>query len=279
MSSCQKLAQRYVKETGKSIPAETADYITKSNWLYVQQWGCILPGDATKTFHKNDQFDLNGFCYQTNNNSPPAAPASSLKQRPPVLNSLQETGFLAWANQRGLQCINRIVGNFYGLNTDTGLVNAPGPSITPPQNQCWGACQNVTTNSTMCFQCINQVLLANPSLCPINPNNPDDENLIADSISCHNCVGLQGSFVQMANKTPGTPDDNAIINNMWVCITSGLSAPLSATVIVLIAIFAVMIITTAVILGVYFGYIVPRNKNRQQERDELLQRGISPDEL
>lgn len=277
MSSCKILADRYAKEQKLPIPPASASLEEKKKWLYVSQWGCILPGKTLSDFMPNDQFDLKGPCYLQNDKPAPGNQVSStLNARPPVLNYLKETGFLAWVNERGLKCVNKIVGNFFGLNTETGLVNVPSVSVTPMQNQCWGSCQNVTSSSSMCFECINQVLQNTPDLCPdLNPNDPNNEKVMSQAVDCHFCVSQQGGYVGTAE----VPDDNAIMNNIFVCVNSSLSTPLSAAVISVIVIVSVMILTAVIALSVYFGYIKPRQMKNIRERDELIHNGINPDDM
>lgn len=286
MSSCQSLAKRYVRETGNTVPDATASEEAKQLWLLTQEWGCAPPGSQPGTFIAAD------VCIGSNvtgaegvNNKAAPAPSgdnirSTLATRPPALNVLKEEGFLHWVNQRGFQCINRIVGNFYGLNYNTGLANAPGPSITPPDSQCWGACFNATSDSEMCFECINTVLDQNPSLCPeINVKDPGDETLIRDAVSCHECVGSQSAFIQSTapGAQPGDPDNPAILNQVWKCITSTLNPGLTALDIMLIVIAAVIVVAVAVTLGLYYGYFHPRMLRSEARRSNLESVGLNPD--
>jgi hypothetical protein len=281
MTSCEKLAKRYAAETGQSIPSKTASAEVRSDWLLTSEWGCYEKG--TTTFHDKT------WCLE--NNNPAVNPAQepngakvhgTLATRPPYLNVLNESGFLAWTNSRGLQCINRIVGNFYGLNIQTGLANVPGPSVSPPNSQCWGACFNATSSSETCFECVNQVLTVSPSLCPdINVHNPADENIIQESILCHECIGLQGTFIQSkaANATPITPDLTAIINNMWACVEGFVPAPWSTATIVILIVVGVFLVTCILTLGLYFGYFHPKIVKKQKELERLQAAHIDPDTL
>lgn len=281
-TSCQRLAQRYATETGKAIPGNDASTQVKSDWLLTQTWGCILPGKTE--FHTNE----NGFCSQYNNPSAPAVvkpdadgkngvtPSTALV-RPPMLNYLKEEGFLSWVNQRGLQCVNRIVGNFYGFNNQTGSANIPSVSVSPPDSQCWGACFQVTSTSDMCFECVNQVLKSNPKACPqLNPNDPNDETLIQDSVNCHECIGTQGTFIPL---TSTTPNETAMIDNMWKCITGSVSPGLTTSDIVIIAIACVFFAAIVIVLAVYFAVIHPKILKKERERQQIMAAGYSPDEL
>lgn len=275
-SSCQALAQRYVQETGQALPSATAPTDLRSNWLLTQTWGCVPPGG---TYPDDFHADLT-YCQQFNN-PPKAAPGqpNTALTRPPLFNYLEETGFLHWVNQRGLQCVNRIVGNFYGFNAATGNANLPSVSVSPPDSQCWGACFQVTSASDMCFECINQTLLAQPSLCPqLNPANPEDETLIRDAVNCHECIGSQSTFVPK-NGSATTPDETAMVDQVWRCITGTVPPPLTAAEIAVIALVGVFVLVMVVVLAVYYGYLHPKVMRQEQERRRLMAAGYSPDDL
>lgn len=269
MSSCKGLAERYASETGKAIPSSDASFDTKNNWLYTQEWKCILPGTTKVLDH--DQ------CMLENDRKPPDRPKSDLATRPPVYNYLEEDGFLAWVNERGLKCINGIVGNYYGLNTKTGNSNTPGPSVSPPNSQCWGTCFKATSDSETCFECINQVLLDDPTRCPsINPKNPDDQTLMRDAVSCHECVGIQGGFIQSkaANAKPGDPDLDAMLTQIWRCITGKVGGGFSSTDIIVVVVASVFVLAVAITLGLYFGYFHPRIVASQQKKAKFQSLGL-----
>jgi len=268
MSSCRQLAERYASETGNPIPASDANTEVKQNWLLTSNWGCIPPGQtevlpSVRCFTENDKDDNK----------------TNVAVRPPVLNYLQETGFLHWVNQRGLQCINRMVGTFYGLNTATGLANRPGPSISPPDVQCWGACFQATTASDMCFECVKETLLANPTICPqLDMTNPANENMVRDSIACHECIALQSSFIPLQNAPAATPDQEAMTNNVWRCITGTVPKRLSTQDIIIIVVVSVFIVTIALTLGIYYGYFHPKILKRETRRIQLESKGLNPDD-
>jgi hypothetical protein len=274
-SSCQKLADRYVAETGKTIPAANAPLQERSDWFLTQQWGCILPGETVADFHPRTSSDpATDFCLKNNNAEKSTVGTSNALVRPPVYNYLKEDGFLDWVNQRGMKCINKIVGNFYGLNTATGNVNAPGPSITPPDSQCWGACFEVTSTSEMCFECVNQTLTQNPSLCPaIDISKPDDQELVRDAVNCHECIGTQG----ITNSVGAT--NETVIDNMTKCLNGTIHPPLSTADIVSIVIGAIFIMVIIIVLAVYYGLIHPKILKQEQERIKVMAAGYSPDEL
>lgn len=277
MSSCAILAQRYVKEvptlpdgSANVIPPANASFADKSKWMLISKWGCLIPPATVPEMNQD-------VCKA---NEPPFVPTQNVNQRPPVLNYLQETGFLNWVNERGLKCINKITGNYFGLNLATGAVNTPSPSVSPPMAQCWGPCRSVTDTSSMCFECVNQILAQDPALCDnaLNPSNPDDEQLIQQAVSCHTCIASQGGFIGQTTPTP-IPDNDAIMNNMFNCVLGNVTQPLSVTAIVLIVILGVMLLTAAIILGVYFGVIEPKLKKKQAQDQVIIQKGYNPEDL
>lgn len=280
-TSCQALARRYAQESGQPIPLSSDPTAVRSDWLLTQTWGCILPGGTFPAdFHPQDPANpLNDFCH-VNNNPGKSSSGQTALTRPPVYNYLKEDGFLHWVNQRGLQCVNRIVGNFYGFNSQTGSANVPSVSIAPPDSQCWGACFQVTSDSDMCFECINQTLLANPSLCPqLDPSHPDDETLIRDAVNCHECIGGQGTFIPAAPDQPLTPDETAMVNNMWRCVVGEVKPGLTTADLVVIAVVGVFVVVIAVVLGLYYGYFHPKIVKQEQQRRQLMAAGYSPDEV
>lgn len=274
VSSCALLARRYVAEGGPAIPVAEAPTAVRSDWLLTQTWGCIPPGRTLADFSADPKV-----CQATNDPPPPptttTTTTSTALTRPPMFNYLQEAGFLHWVNQRGLQCVNRIVGNFYGLNLATGNANTPGVSVSPPDSQCWGACFQVTSASDTCFECVNQTLTAHPDLCPqLDPTHPDDENLIRDAVNCHECIGTQGTLA------PATSvNETALVNHMWQCVVGEVRAPLSTADLVTVVLIAVFVAVLATVLGVYYGYFHPRIVRKEQQRRQLLAAGFAPDEL
>jgi len=268
MSTCRALAERYASETGNQIPTSDASTDIKQAWLLTQEWGCL---NST-----TGNYETGTTCIENNNAQYPInSSESTLPNRAPVFNYLKEDGFLAWVNTRGFQCVNRIIGNFYGLNYKTGNLNQPGPSVTPPQPQCYLACQNFTSDSTICLECVNQVLTTNPSLCPdVNTTNPQDESLIQDSIACHECIGLQASELSV-DPTPTQEQQDAVINSMWDCITGTVSTPLSLGAIIGIIVAVIVVVVTALILGIYFGVIEPKLKKKEKEESQLKAAGVN----
>lgn len=254
-TSCQKLAQMYAADTKNPIPSSDASTQAKSDWLLTQEWGCILPGETV--FHSNDD----GFCTTNNNPEAPPVNTSTALVRPPALNYLKEDGFLHWVNQRGMQCVNRVVGNFYGFNYSTGSANIPSVSVSPPDSQCWASCFQATSESAMCFECVKQVVQTDPSRCP-----GIDPNLIQDAVNCQQCIGTsQGA----------TPN----VNDMWKCITGSIHPGLSTADIAIIVVVCVFVVTMIIVIAVYYTVIHPKILKKERERQQILSAGYSPDEL
>lgn len=262
MSTCADLARLYATQTGDTIPGPTASTDEKNQWLLTQQWGCY---DTSGTFHDAT------WC-QANNDVPPAQTGSStLGSRPAMINALDENGFLSWVNVRGMQCINRIVGRFYGTNPQTGLVNSPGPSVSPPPSRCWGACQNVTQSSSICFECVAQVLADEPNLCPDVSTAQD----LQSAVTCQQCIGQQADLIAPQPSVSPAVDPTAVIDNMWECITGTVSGPWSTTLIVSIAMSGAFVLVVLLVLVLYFAYFRPKIRARLQ----LYSRGIDPGTL
>ena len=283
MSTCKQLAARYTEQnTARVIPDPTDDYQKRADWLYQSQWGCMVPGlTEFKADDSPPDKPKTGWCYANNNKKPPAIGQtadgySTLGQRPPVLNVLKESGFLAWVNERSMKCINKITGKFYGLNMQTGLVNAPNFDTPAPPVNCAGACQAVDFNSTMCFECIAQVLEDDPTQCPELSAEPDTRELMAEGLSCMSCIGNQSGFIAKADHTA---DDEAMLKQAYQCLTSTVSTGLSLEVIMAIVLGSVMVLTVIITLMVYFLHIAPRLKKHQVERQAILAKGVDPDDL
>ncbi len=273
MSTCKQLAERYATEENKPIPPRTASFEEKQAWLYTAKWGCIPPGESAFV----EGLDA---CKEVNDRPAPTAGSSNLASRPPVLNKLQESGFLHWVNQRGYQCINRLTGTFYGLDEKTGLAKVPGPDQSNVDSKCWGACYQATSASDMCVECVVQQLTDDSSLCPqIDVSDSKNDFLIKEAIACHECIGTQNRFEQKAGSPAGTADLEKMQDRVWDCLTGSVRAPLSTADLVLIIVGAVFVATVAVTLGVYFGVIRPRAKRHMAEQEVLRQKGIDPDSL
>ena len=245
--SCKSLAQRYVRESGQAIPSAQAPLTERQDWLLREKWGCIIPGQSTPTF---DQSTCKSALDVKNINV----------EHKPFLNYLDQQGFVAWVNERGLKCINRVTGLFFGLNTATGVVNEPGPSTTPPPSECWGACLNVTDTSDVCFECVKQQLMKNPSLCPdVDLSKPENENLIDDAVACHACLGVQGT---------GANDEDTV-NRYYQCVNAEYNPGLTATEIVAIIMATSFVVVVIVVLSVWYGYLRPKHIKEQKLMNRL----------
>jgi hypothetical protein len=264
MLTCKALAERYSQETNIPIPPNSASGDEKGVWLLTEQWGCLIPGvdgfvaDQAECKSRLDVVPTDG-------------------NYKPYLNYLQQEGFLAWVNERGLKCVNGIMGNYYGLDQNTGSAKIPSVSVSQPESQCWGACWNVTTQSEMCFECINQVLTANPSMCPsIDVTNESDETLIRDAIACHNCISVKGTFVPTPDSSV-TLDQAAQANNMWACITGTVSEGLSTIDIIVIVCVSIFVFALVLTLGLWFG-VFKKRLEKQQEEAKQTGLGLFPEE-
>ena len=272
-TSCQKLAARYAALNNIPIPAKNASNEEKSAFLLQQTWGCVNSSVApfTTAFHEFKPNDPNDWCLLNNN---PAAPGgsttSTFANRPAMVNTLQEKGFLAFVNEVGLKCVNQVTGVWIGLNPKTGLVNSPSATVSAIQPTCVAPCMNVNSNSEICIQCVAQTVADNVNMCQAFPRSSveDDAALIQEAINCQECIGNQSAL-----------SNTETINNMWNCITGTVQPPISTEAIVLIVVFGVMLVVVAIILGVYFGYIEPKIKRRLAESQQLRDRGVNPDDI
>lgn len=270
MTSCQKLAKRYASESGNAIPASSASVEVRNAWLLTSEWGCIPPGDT--------EFKTAKECETLNDAPPPASPKSSLATRPPKLNFYKQEGFLSWVNKRGSQCVNKVVGNFFGFDTTTGQSKSPSPTQKFPNSQCWGMCYSYDSDSDMCFECVKSTVLKDPTLCPeLDLTNPANDDLLKDSVNCLECAGKQSSVPITSVDRARSETQN--LNQVWQCITSTVSDTINTADIVAIVIGCVFVVTIVIVLGVYYGYFKPKLKKLAARTARLERAGINIDSL
>lgn len=283
MTSCQRLANSYANRAeGQPLPSADADDQVRQNWFYRAQWGCLDPqGQFRPDTNPTGQFPQTGYCYE--NYDPPAANPNSTTnvsgvfRRPPPLNKLQEEGFLAWVNERGRQCINKITGKFYGLDPNTGLVKEPDQNTPPPPVNCAGICLTATTDSDQCFQCIASVLEKDPTQCPALAAEKEFTvtDMLKESLGCMECIGDR-SVKYSDNEAENRKQS---LDQVWNCLTGNVSAPLSTDAILAIVLVSVLVVTVLVALAVYFWGIQPRLQRKQAEQAKLRAQGIDPENL
>lgn len=236
MLTCRPLAQRYAQESQNPIPAASASGATKKAWLLTERWGCIVPGSTDPTFD-TDACRAALDAVTTN------------QQHKPYLNYLEEKGFLAWVNERGLKCVNKVTGLVFGLDTATGVVKIPDANTPQPDAACWDSCLSVTEDSDACFRCVNTYLKDHPDVCPdVDLTQDENETLLQDAARCHACIGTR------------SPDP--AYADYFRCITSEVHPPLSILDVVGFVLVGVFVLSVAVVWSVWHWYLRPRHRRR-----------------
>ena len=259
--ACQQLAATYASSTAHPIPATDADIETvRGPWLITRQFGCQPSPD----FVINMNTDECAAVMQPAAAGPGQTTAFVSAGAPLVI--IQETGFLAWVNERGLQCINKV----------TGLVNrAPVVNGTPYKDPgidkaflptfCNKECYNVLPDQIGCFECV-KAALENPAndlteTCPAlwNGSTPVDTGLMQQSLQCHACIANKSASLVTTTSTQDSKGNTVYsqtynegsFNNIWTCVTgdNGLSAGAIAGITLGIAAFLALVIG----LSVYFA--------------------------
>lgn len=240
MSTCKELVDKYVKETGKTLPLKSDTIENKQNWLYTNQWGCIPPGKTMNDF-TTDKEECGKYYDKI---------TSKLSDHLPIYNTLKEDGFMNWVNERGLKCVRKVTGQFFGNNPETGKLNMPSKDQKFPEAFCAVPCYKTTKDSKECFDCIEQVLSKNPDMCPEVGN---DITLLKNAVICQDCVGDQLRDTQ-----------ESTLNEVWVCLTSKLKQPLTVLDVTIIIVSSVILFI--MILGLILWYTVFKPKILKDEQ-------------
>lgn len=258
MTSCQKLAERYAKETNNPIPEKPDE-----DWLLVSTWGCVPLGITEKEVENKFVAITDGDkCAKQaeSYNKRPTVDEKDEYPRVPAANYLKEEGFLAWVNERGMQCINKVVGRVYGFDYEKGVSKHPGKNQEPPNSRCWGPCYRTTETSDTCFECVQNALVDMPDLC--KPGT--DSTLLKEALNCQSCLAAQGSPFDLtyeladAEKEPEKRAaqeaelNDQLLNSMWACITGTVSPGLSPSDIALIVIGSIFVVVALIVLIVWF---------------------------
>jgi hypothetical protein len=268
--SCQVLAEKYSQETNIEIPSSVeantnADIQLKQDFLLKQTHKCINPSTNKITEDCSNYTTSFG--------------TSDLAK-----NVIEEEGFLHWVNMKGSHCINQVLGKFVPYETSgtgedkTSIYMDPGETYPEPKSHCTSACNNFTSTSETCFQCIKEVV-EDSSLNPVlyskkgetgTPIQIDlcsegykDENtgkttidttLMKEAVGCKTCIGER-----MTNLTSIDPADTTRVvynipefNNLWGCISGKkASNPLSTAELVYIIVGVVVFLAIVIGLTVY----------------------------
>ncbi len=263
--ACQNLATQYASETNNPIPGASASVDVRGVWLLQQQFGCVLPDGSVDYLPPTDPKSCENQSVFVSPHTFQGLPRTQL----------QESGFLAWVNERGMQCINRLTGLF------TDGTNIPNVSVSQPMTYCNAACYNVLAGNQTCLQCIKQTL-EDPAnnlqdACPQLYNGTNiktvDTNLMNDSLSCHACIGNNSNNLTIPVQTVvdgrnvlGSKYNESAFNMIWGCITNSYPSQLSVGAIIGIVI-ACIIVVLVIILGSYYGV-----QRAQKLKAETLQK-------
>ena len=191
--TCKKLADLYASRTGKGIPKSEGE---RKDWLLTEEW-----------------LDKDGNSKDNGGKAP--------------FVKLQEEGFLAWVNERGMKRVNKVLGNFVEGAKD-GKDQSPNANVPQPTSDCWGVCKGVNHLSEMCFECVTQKL----------GSNEDDIHLLGEAVACQTCVG---------------DAKGGLVDEIWRCVDGrGPEKGFPKMLVAILAIVAVVVILIGTIVGVYF---------------------------
>lgn len=268
--ACVDLAKEYALSMGKPIPRTNSSIDTKVDWLLTNKWCCQIDDVVNG---KKDYIECHKeTCAHHVITIPKVGQQKedvNLKGAP--LTYLKETGFLAWTNERGMQCINKVTGLITNYNRADGvpykeadLTNEYKPS------HCTNVCNNLQPNSDTCFECIKHAIEDDTKhfiqgICPALYNGTTipivDTKLIKDSVACHSSIA---DHSKNATKTTSYIDDNSkarykteynpdAFENMWGCITGDFPVRFSIGGYIGITILVVfLLIRIGVAIYLYF---------------------------
>ena len=106
-----KLVEKYVSLFNKPIPSNSASVQDKRKWLLTEEWGCHPPGTT--------EFKDREYCKKHNDSSDTT---QHISERPAMLNKLKQEGFIHWLNTITYQCIHKITGETFDMDTSKGVV-------------------------------------------------------------------------------------------------------------------------------------------------------------
>jgi hypothetical protein len=265
MSTCKELAKRYANETKKNIPNRDETDDIKQKWLYQSEWKCYQNGE----FKDPSNCDV---CVDVNNNIVDCKSPSMAKHKP-RFNFLNETGFLHWVNQRGFQCINRITGNFFGIDEKSGDTKVPSIDVPYPNALCSDVCFGIQSKKgDKCFECIKNALKSDPSLCPgINIDNEEDKNILHDSVNCHECIGTQSKYFEKTDeKGEKVEDVTKSLHNLWDCIDGVVKDKFPIMYIIYIVIGVIFLIAIVVTISLHFYFLKKKNEKTTATNNNVL---------
>lgn len=239
--SCRKLAERYVRDFPlRPIPEASAPVNPdRAAWLLEQKWCCLVDTQGTVS----------------------CDPAVCARNAPSTI--LRESGFLAWVNERSLQCINKVTGQInLTPHKEPGLVNGLQPSY------CIEECYHATPDSKGCFACVKQVLENPASRLVIDDQQPCpalfdpalglvsvDTDLIEESMRCQDCIASNSANLvmsepitdQQGNTTFSHEYNTRAFENIWACVTGRFKLDFAPTRVVILGLMLLCIIAALVI--------------------------------
>lgn len=262
--ACQELAQIYGAQVSPIPPADSPIDPTRSQWLIDRKYCCQYGPDHIISCDP-------AVCAQEKQTVGQGSQAFTVQGIP--LTIIQESGFLAWVNERGMQCINKLT----GIVDPTPVTNGhpyqdPGKDKAFQPTYCVDECYNVTPNQTNCFTCIKNALEDNISvlqnICPAFYSNgqmiANADVLMQKSLQCHSCVANNSTNLISTSKNIDAKGNTVFIqtynagafNNIWSCITGG-GLSVGAIVGITIASFIVVI---ALFLGFWRLWVMYAKK-------------------
>jgi hypothetical protein len=256
--ACQHLAQVYAQATNNPIPDANADMNTvRAPWLITQTKACQTAPPESKILTTEQE------CAEAKQ----TVPGMGDFQQPYVLTGLpmsiiQESGFLAYVNERGSQCINKLNGIINPIVIEDGKPYKEANLEVPHSKvYCVNECFNFLPSSTECFQCVQNVIAQLPAeIEPICPELFEESKsqsvapLVQECVTCLSCIGSKWSNLV---KTTEVKDSRGVVsfvheynldsfNNVWTCVTgasSGLSTGAIVGIVIGVAAFLALVIT------------------------------------
>ena len=289
--SCQLLANRYALEKKDSpIPSSDASVDDRQAWLLQQTWCC----QYNSVDKGNNYVDCDPkSCAKAQVYVSPINKIGSTDPDPKTggyytgaaQTILHETGFLAWVNERGLQCINKVVGRANAIPAPNSNVEykIPGPSVPFEKGYCSAPCYNVLPNQIECYECIKNTLEDKKitgderkrldGICPALYNGIDitevDTELMQQSLSCHSCVASNSTnLTNSVQVSPGvyqTTTNEDAFTQLWGCVSG--SFPFQWTSAMTIGVVVGVIVLT-IVLGVGIWYYL-RKKKQEKTKENL----------
>lgn len=168
-ATCGILSKRYATEFKAPIPAVDAGTDAFSEWLLKDEDICV-----NQDGKKQDR----------------PLPCTTSQ-----IHVFEQSGFIAWLNERGYKCVNKILGKIYDPT------KPPGADHPFPKSSCNTECR--VFNSDTCFSCVEKVLKEDPSICDT------DLNTLKQCVECTDKIA--DTVQHMANKDKGEgPTKNGV---------------------------------------------------------------------